>query len=178
MASAQVIFYQALKAKIDALVDSNNKQLIPTCRLWNNQLPYNKDEESFKFPAVFIEFAQLNVINLQAGVQTYDTLMRFHFGFENYMLEDLTMFDVKDAVDQAICNTKPGLSEVNNGIPGWIPLNKTMEQHDSNDSSVYCYIMEYVNRLIDMNTSSLPPLIPILTDLELDVTPEIVPVIT
>lgn len=177
MASAQVVFYQALKAKITALVDGNGDPLVKTCMLWNNQLPYNKEEQSFEFPAVFIEYAQLESVTLQAGINMYATLVRFHLGFENYMLEDLTMFDVKDAIDKAICTTLPNNVQVAAGVPGWIPLEKVREQHDSDDSSVYIYIMEYENRLMDLNVSKLAPLIPTTVDLDLEQIPQIVPVI-
>lgn len=175
MASAQVTFYQALKASIDALVDGNGDPLIKTCLLWNNQLPYNAENESFEFPCVFIEFAQLESVDLQAGVMMYDCTMRFHIGFENYQLQDLSMFAIKDSIDYAITNTLPVNSEVATGSAGWIPLTKYREIHDSDDSSVYIYLMEYGNRLMDLNTSKLKPLIPTPDDLDLEQNPEFVP---
>ena len=162
MTSIEVL-YTALKTKILTDVPA-----VKTCLLWNNQLPYNEQNISFEFPCVFIEFGTLGIIDLGSGVQMYDCVTTIHIGRQNYELEDLSFFDLKSQIDLAITTTRPDNAQVALGVAGWIPLNLESEQVDSNDTSVYHYLMTYRNRLIKLDTSRLTYLVEKLppTDLE------------
>lgn len=167
MASAQSEFYTALRTKILAEVPE-----VKYCKLWNNQLPYNERQESFEFPCVFIEFANIDSMDFLAGVMCYKLQMIFHIGISNYELEDLDLFELKDKVDKAITTTLPGDTTV---TVGWIPLNKTAEFQDSNDTSVYIFKLQYDGTLMDLNTSRLADLVPTSAPIELTEIKEIVP---
>jgi len=166
MASAQSVFYTALQTKI--LTDVTE---VKYCKLWNNQLPYNEKQESFEFPCVFIEFANIESMDFTAGVMCYKLTMLFHIGISNYELEDLSIFELKDKIDKAITNTLPGDTTI---TVGWIPLNKSAEFQDSNDSSVYIFKLQYEGTLMDLNTSRLNDLVPTSAPIELTEIKEIV----
>lgn len=78
-----------------------NEQLpeILTVGLFNNQfqrLSADKvKQNSFGFPAVFIEFGKSNFRDLSQGVQEFDLTITTHLGFESYKNEDTDILDLK-----------------------------------------------------------------------------------
>jgi hypothetical protein len=105
--------FEYIAARITARVTD-----IRTVRMWNSQLEHQntslskdkgtykstgfKDEQAFRYPAVFIEFIVESVNNLPMQVKDYILTVRFRFARESYKFTRLETFDFVDAFDQAI----------------------------------------------------------------------------
>lgn len=147
-------------------------------RVWNNQIRYEEEGKLYDFPkpACFVEIVspvQFQVIG--QGYRSADLAFRLHLCQEDYNTEgtfeqDITIFDLRDLVIEAITGRK---------LSGCGPLDSTGEGLDYEHTNIYHYIVDFVANFTDVTGSRLnpdmwdayqqttPP-----TDLEIDTTVE------
>lgn len=140
--------YQDLVTRLFAQV-----QGIKTVRLFNNQFETEKQESSFDYPCVFIEFVNLNYIEMSAKLQSVDLTIRFHIGYENLSLsqggvlfnsavvaEEIGFLVLRNNVFKALTHFQPyNCSE----------MMRTNEQLDSSHENVYVMMADYITSGID-----------------------------
>ncbi len=115
-------------------------------RLWNNQIELiDKGEQiPFQFPAVFIDFPDINWAQRGNGTQTTDLTIRFYICFESFHTseneEDLDVFTLRDSVYLALQDFKPTSAG---------KLMRTREETDPRHTNVYVWIMDFVSSYQD-----------------------------
>jgi hypothetical protein len=87
----------------------DNVTALDTVGMFNNQFEKLEtgEEESFALPSVFIQFLDFVYTNKGAGVQQFSGTVRLHFGFESYLAEDLTVWDITQTVNQQLHGWNP-----------------------------------------------------------------------
>jgi len=79
--SVRANFYKAIAGKLNMIVDVNNKPVIKTIDMWNNQWANMGTESPLAFPAVFIEFKTMNWKTIGGKhVQHADVAIALHVG--------------------------------------------------------------------------------------------------
>lgn len=95
--------FKAMVALLLGLKDSNGMPIINKCTLFNAQFDNEKQESPFKFPAVFIEFTDVIYGDMTYNTQAItDMTVRLHIGCKVTDIEDLTIFDLKQTIYQAL----------------------------------------------------------------------------
>lgn len=72
--------YRDICQRLALLVDSNQKPVIESIDLWNNQWNYLEKEKVFGFPCVFIEFRSLPWTQLGGKQQQSSATIALHIG--------------------------------------------------------------------------------------------------
>jgi hypothetical protein len=129
--------YLAIKSKLETDVTE-----LQTIRLFNNQFERSNndsadfnDEQAFAYPCAFIDFPGDNEQMAEgSGVQYLDVTVRVLIGYESYLLEDLTVFDLKNKVFKALYNL--------NGAQ-FTSLSYLAQRIDTNHNNVYIYQLEF-----------------------------------
>ncbi len=164
--------FNAIKTQLLNL--SSDGSTVQFVQLWNNQLQSLKaaDTEanimySFSLPALFVEFLNLDTMQLGNGIQLYSSLtIRIHIlhrqedAGDGTMEQNLAVLDLRDAVQVALQNFKTtGASE----------FIRKEQKMDYNHNNMYHYIMDYECTYVDVLTDQ--PVNGITTDET--ITPEI-----
>jgi len=138
---------------------------VPTiahCRMWNNQLDYMESGEQipFLFPAVFVDFSNIEFSDLGAKWQTTNLQMDLHICSEMWnganQEENLDIFDLKDEIYHAIGQVKMGNST---------PLMRISENTDVTHNNIYHYIQSWTLSLTDNSQEAFIELTNILLNL-------------
>lgn len=82
-------YYAALKTKILTLSG------VKYVALWNEQFNNEKNNIEFNYPAVFIEFTNIDAKQLLKNVQLVDFTVRLHLGFKTLKTDDATVLTLK-----------------------------------------------------------------------------------
>jgi hypothetical protein len=118
--------------------------------LFSNQLDNMIRDKVVFFPAVFIEFEQINFVNKSENIQEADVRLRFYLaqsiigldsyeGSENFV-DALTVFDLKDRVNQALIYfTEPNTSD----------FKRVQEIYNTQYSNVYVIELLYECLYVD-----------------------------
>ena len=121
------------------------------CRKWNNQLALiiqdgGARSQMFPMPAVFIAFKTNEIQQLGEGRQMFYVDFDLHIldwqmdsGDGNFE-QNLTVYDLKDKVFQAIQKFQPGLTDTAVPVGSCIRIS---EQEDNDHNGVYHFIQSY-----------------------------------
>jgi hypothetical protein len=115
-----------------------------TVGLFNSQFDNQEQENTFAFPAAFIEFLELIYTNKGEGVQDCDATVRIHLGFDSLKTEDLRFFDFMEEVNLALQGFTP--------VEDSTPLNRFSEAQDPDHGVVGVYIIDYRLKFRDAST--------------------------
>lgn len=150
------ILFNDIKAQLLTIVfDGSTIQFV---QMWNNQLESLKAKDteqnimySFSLPALFIEFLNLETLQLGNGNQVYDNLLvRIHIlhrledAGDGTLEQNLAVLALRDAVQIALQNFRPA------GASEFIRQKQEMDYHHNN---VYHYIMDYGCTYVDTLTN-------------------------
>ncbi len=134
-----------MSAKTDLYQEIKNKLLSETdvvhCRLYNSQIDNLEQENTFPFPAVFIEFNELVYSSRSTGGQVADCLIRLHVCFESLATEDLEILTLMDSIQLALQGFGVG------GV--FSSLNRSFEGQDVNHDIIIVWLMDYETRITD-----------------------------
>lgn len=145
----------------------------PTCktvRLWNNQLNNEARESSFLWPAVFIEFSDIDWEDTHEGVQEGDVEVTLHQVYKTLKDEDLALFDYVCEVHAAV-----------QGFDGehFTALGRTEGKQDTNHDGAIDWQTKYDTRVSDgggyrHNTSPVATITSLVVNADLDVDNEVI----
>jgi hypothetical protein len=128
--------FDALGARIKAEVPK-----IKTFRLFNNQFAKEGVEKAFAFPALMVEFVDLNYTAKSESLQEADTNIILHLGFASLKTEDRAVFELVQEVHQAV--------QAFYGLDLFSPLNRTRDQQDTDHDGVIVWQTTYTTLLSD-----------------------------
>jgi len=134
------LIYQEIKARITSEIPA-----VKTFRLWNNQVSNDNIENAFNYPAIFLEFADLEYINEQAGLQTIIGAIRLHIVQEEYRTENELNLDFVDQVAKAVNGYQTDTIIK--------PLIRTSEQQDINHDQLIIWEQDYDFKANDCTSS-------------------------
>ena len=153
-------FYNSLKTQIETV------SAVKTVRLFNNQFNKDSEENAWAYPAVFIEFLDINWETTQLANQQGSLTIRLHQGFESYATEDLAILDTLQLINAAV-----------HGYQGasFTALQRTNEEQDTDHNQVIIWRTDYITDLVDCSATVKKDLvsatvteIEILKDLDID----------
>lgn len=101
--------YLTIKNKIEADLRDDVK----TFRLFNNQFDREAEESAFLYPAVFVQYENIDYIPTTGGSQQGDLLLTFHVGVESLKTEDLAVFELLDKLFLMMTDLNCGFTRVN-----------------------------------------------------------------
>jgi len=113
--------------------------------LWNNQFDNIDDENAFHFPAVFLEFSDLEFVNRSAGIQEMQGLITFHIGQEELDDKSIAILDLVDVVAKAL-----------NGFMTdtiLVPLLRVNERQDPDHDQLIVWEMDFQLKAQDCTSS-------------------------
>ena len=140
--SAKLVLYNALKAKLLAIKDDQDPAvtIVKTCGHWNNQFDRINEEIQFIFPAVFIEFSNLEwktnmgvdqVNHTRQGEANCDVTL--HIGLTN-LKDEVDSFPEDLAIIDSIYDQ---INEFQDTVSNqFTPLKRTTETDDTNKSNL------------------------------------------
>ena len=88
--------YSEIRTKLESITD------FKYVRMWNNQFERENENEAFLYPCAFIEFEEVETTDLLNNIQHFEVTLAIHIGFESYLTEDLTIFDLKQKVYETL----------------------------------------------------------------------------
>lgn len=135
--------YTQLKARIET------SPLINHVGLFNNQFANENVEKPFKYPAVFIEFSDINFRSENQGIKKIDLETTLHVGIRQ-LVEDLELFDIVDAVSALVDRF-----EIDNSTP----FLKVQEVHDTDHDNVIVWRIVFFCTVTDENSSRFNDLV-------------------
>lgn len=96
--------FNYIKTRINTDIPS-----VKTVRMWNKQLDHSngektegRNEKTFPYPAIFVEFIVNQVDNRAMGIKDYILTVRFRYARTKQTFERLDMFDLLDQFDSFI----------------------------------------------------------------------------
>ena len=137
----QLEFYNALKTKIETLTS------LKYVALWNNQYERENENVSFDYPNCFIEFTDINYIELLGGVQQYSMTVNLHIGFESYKTEDTQILQLKQDLQAVVHYFQTG----NN-----TKMLRRSELQNFDHNNIQEYIISYTVTGKDYSIENLP----------------------
>ena len=114
-------------------------------RLFNNQYTNIAREKPFPFPAVFIQFLELDYTTRGDLTQDGLTRARLHIGYDSLKTEDLAVFDLLDDIHKAL----QGLELVN----VFTPLDRVHEEQDVDHDIISVWLVDYAFKIRDFSGS-------------------------
>ena len=123
---------------------------IKTIGLWNNQFDREKENVSFGYPAVFVEFANTSYEDLLNGRQRYDMDVNIHIGFESYKTEDTDILTLKQSINAILHTYSNATSQYETRL-----LRRSESQNFDHDN-VQDYIITYHVTGKDFGVTTLP----------------------
>lgn len=134
--------YQAISTQITTEVPE-----VTHVKLFNNQFNRMEQGEEQAFPvheAVFVEFVSpIPWRTKREGIQEADLTVRIHIGFESLLLEDLTVFDRKSAIHEALQGFK------DNYFTAFVRVSETQ---DTDHSNYMVWTIDYQTTYTDIST--------------------------
>lgn len=128
--------FDAIGARISAEVPK-----IRTFKLFNNQFNREGAEKAFPYPALMIEFVDMNYTSKSERYQEADTNIIFHLAFHSLKTEDREIFILAQELYQSI----QGFS-----VPSICsPFNRSREQQDTDHDSVIVWQITYTTLMAD-----------------------------
>ena len=121
---------------IKAMIEEDLKDDIKTFRLFNNQFEHEADENAFAYPAVFMQYENIDYVATTGGSQQGDLSATFHIGVESLKTEDLAIFDLLDKFFKA-------LTDINIGFT------RTREQQDIDHDNIQVWQQSYKITMTD-----------------------------
>lgn len=156
----EILFY-AIKTAIEAIPEVGGQKVIKHVDMWNNQFEHEKENRSFRFPCVFIEFEPLDHRDLLAGVIQYDMNVILHVGFDTKELTNLKTFGIKRKVQVAV----NGLyAEYQSEKSFFSLLGKSGEEIDNDHDNVQDHKMIFFTTGKDFTSDGRPTTSATLTD--------------
>ena len=126
--------YLAISEAIKADPVLRNK--FKTFRLFNNQFDNEPRENAFLYPAVFMQYENIDYLPTTGGSQQGDLLATFHVGVESLKTEDLAVFDLLDDLFIFITDLKLGFT-------------RTRELQDINHDNIQVWQQSYKITMTD-----------------------------
>lgn len=121
---------------IKEMVSNELRDKVKTFRLFNDQFNNEASENAFLYPAIFMQYSNIDYMSTTAGSQQGDLEATFHIGIESLEDEDLSAFDVLDTFFKAVTDMNIGFTRIN-------------EQQDINHDNVQVWQQSYKITLID-----------------------------
>lgn len=149
-------FFDSIKARINTEIPE-----IKTFRLFNNQFAKEGVEKAFAFPALMIEFVDLNYTTKGKDFQESETNIIFHLGFASLKTEDRAVFELAQKVNQSL-----------QGFFGkdlFSPLDRKKEKQDVDHDGVIVWQMEYTTLIFDNTANRKRRLVLVTAPLELEI---------
>lgn len=134
--SAKKDFYLAIKSALGADAPS-----VKHVGVFNNQFNRISEEKPFGFPAVFVQFLELDYLSRGDDSQDAATVARLHIGYDSLETDDLKIFDLIDEIHIAI----QGLSV--NSL--FTPLDRVHEEQDIDHDVISVWLSDYAFKLRD-----------------------------
>lgn len=154
--SAKKDFYLAIKT---ALGDAPSVKHVG---LFNNQFNRIAEEKPFGFPAVFVQFLELDYFTRGDSSQDAETIARLHIGYDSLKTDDLAIFDLIDEIHGVI----QGLTL--NSL--FTPLDRVHEEQDVDHDVISVWLADYAFKLRDNNGTRDSKLVKTsLTGVEVDI---------
>jgi hypothetical protein len=130
--------YKAIKTHIQ-----NNCPSVKHVALFNNQFEKANNEgaeNSFPYPAVFVQFANVDFTQLQRGVQKVEQNVVLHIGVESYQADEIEFLTLKQDIYKQMTMFENGnfgkLSRITEEYPtdhdNWLVVVQTYK-HGAND---------------------------------------------
>ena len=116
--------------------------------LFNSQYTHEKEEKVFKFPAVFIEFSQMDFRGEGLGTEKMDAQITFHVCFRQ-LTEDLSFMDTIQSVSKSLHKWSEDY---------FTPLQRITEEMDTDHDNVFVWKLIFKTSVTDensINTSDL-----------------------
>jgi len=138
--NAKTAFYTSLKNRI--LTTS-----VKHCLLFNNQIDEIASENTFPFPAVFVEFTSLDWLVKSRGIQKGDAIVRLHVAFNSLKTEELEILEL--------------LAEIHAKLQGfsdsdvYSQLNRVYELQDTNHDQIQVWQIDYSTTITDLGGYAL-----------------------
>lgn len=136
--SAKLDFYDIIKARILEKVPA-----VKTLRLFNNQFENEEKENAFAYPAVFVQFLNLNWIAKPQGLQEADAVIRLHVGFHSLETEEREIFTLIEDIHKAVQSLST--AEL------FGDLNRVNEEQDIDHGNVIVWLADYSTLLTDVS---------------------------
>lgn len=133
--SAKKDFYLAIKT---ALGDAPSVKHVG---LFNNQFVKIEQEKPFGFPAVFVQFLELDYFTRGDSSQDAETIARLHIGYDSLETDDLKIFDLIDEIHGVL-----------NGVTVnslFTPLERVREEQDVDHDVISVWLADYSFKLRD-----------------------------
>lgn len=146
--SAKLVLYNAVKAKLLAMVDDQDATIVKTSGHYNNQFDRINEEIQYVFPAAFIEFTEMPWTTDVGAVQENQTQQQraqcnisIHIGIENKK-DELDSFPEDIAIIDSIHDQL-------NGLQGdqFTPLKRINEIDDTNHDNIIHWVIVYETEL-------------------------------
>lgn len=144
-------FYLDVVSRLNSIVGDNDKPLIKTIDLWNEQWNFLDKIPAFAFPAVFIGFKSLPWTQLGKRRQSCDAIIEFHVG--SYSLAE---------TKNGCINQNKGLAHLDLldilhfWLSGWSAesnyfgsLTRVNSDFDHNHNAVVAHVESFKVRLVD-----------------------------
>ena len=153
-------FYTTLKAQIETVTE------VKTVRLYNNQIAKQSEESAWAYPAVFIEFTDIDWETTQAANQQGTLNIRLYQAFESYQDEDTDLFTILEKIFKAV-----------HGFQGasFSALQRTSDTQDTDHDQIIIWKTDFITDLVDCGATVQKDLvsatvtsIDILKDLDID----------
>lgn len=110
--------------------------------LFNNQFDHEPEERPFKYPAVFIEFSDIQYFDNTSGVQKCELEMTLHCGFHS-LIDTITFLDTIQLISQSIHKF---------GGDYFSPFIRISENMDTNHDNVTVWQIVFKTTLTDENS--------------------------
>lgn len=130
----------ALLAALTALFADKIKE-VKTFRLFNNQFEREDREKAFIYPAVFVEFVNIDYLSKSESRQEGDLGLRFHIGIKSLKTEDPYILELAEIVNFWLQGF---------GIADLITsLDRKRERQDTDHAGVIVWQTEYRTQITD-----------------------------
>jgi hypothetical protein len=136
--SAKLDFYDIIKARLLEKVPA-----IKTLRLFNSQFDKEEVEDAFEYPAVFVQFLNLNWIAKPQGLQEADAVIRLHVGFHSLKTEEREIFKLIEDIHKALQNLSTAQL--------FGDMNRVNEEQDIDHGNVIVWLADYSTLLTDIS---------------------------
>lgn len=158
----------SLKKNLYLAIKEHLKTNVPkvkTFRLYNNQFESEELEDAFKYPAVFLEFENIEFRPTTANNENTDLTLNFRVGFPSLKTEDLEVFDLLNEIYLAL-----------QGFYGFIRIREIQETAGDNVSVwQQIYRTTLIDDVADITTNRKKVVIPeVQVDTDLIINPETV----
>lgn len=129
-----------LYTQIKAAIETGMSGVVHHVALWRNQMIHWDKTNSFRCPAIFIEFAEVQKEPVMMGIVNIDYVLRLHLFFETMKDDDPDILDFK---------TQVGVVIQEMGVTNGKPFSPLSESFNYDYENVMDWILEYKGRWKD-----------------------------